>query len=52
MITEWKIDVVCVWNELNFSAYLHFQFIFYIIYGFTTLFDTIHESHYIIQLIF
>ena len=27
---------LCVWNELNFSAYLHFQFIF----------ATIYESHY------
>ena len=31
------VYLVCVWYELNFPAYLHFQFIFATIYG----------SHYI-----
>jgi len=35
-------NVGCVWDELNFSAYFHFQYIF----------ATIHEFYCTIQLIF
>ena len=43
---------MCVWLLLKKPAYFTIQLIFATIYGSTTLFCTIHESHYIISVNF
>ena len=39
---------MCVWYGLFLPTYFTIQFILLLYIGFTTLFGTIHESHYII----